>query len=127
MPYSLKINKEMQQIEVYFDGALSGKDLGVCTAAAAELQFKHSIYSVFINAGDLEFIESVTDIYDLPKQYVELGVSRSTRIAITMPKLESARSFIRFYENVCINRGWIVRTFETQGEAEKWLSLSRQQ
>jgi hypothetical protein len=125
MPYFLKLNEKLLQIEIDLDGAMSGKDLEVCTAEAAELQHEHSIYSVFINALSLESVESVTDLYDLPKQYVEQGVSRSTRIAITMPALEKARKFIRFYENVCINRGWTVGTFETRGEAEKWLGSNR--
>lgn len=80
------------------------------------------MYTVLVDAVDLESVDSVTDLYELPKQYIEEGVSRSTRIAMVMPRSETARKFIRFYENVCVNRGWTVQSFETRGEAEKWLA-----
>ncbi len=125
MPYELKINDESLYIENIVSGSLSRSDLEKNTAEATALQKNHGIYSVLINALDLESVESVTDVYELPKQYVDHGVSRSSRIAMVMPKLESARKISRFYENVCINRGWTVRSFETKGEAERWLESKR--
>jgi hypothetical protein len=125
MPYELRFNDRQFRIENIVSGVLSRNDLQQSTAEAIELQHKHGAYHVMVDAKNLESVNSVTDLYELPKQYIEQGASRSTRIALVMPESETARKFIRFYENVCINRGWTVRSFETHGEAEKWLSLER--
>lgn len=122
MPYDLKFNDRLLRIENVDSGVLSKDDLQQSTTEAIELQHKHGAYRVMVDAKNLESVNSVTDLYGLPKQYVEQGASHSTRIALVMPESESARKFVRFYENVCINRGWTVRSFESHGEAEKWLS-----
>ncbi|MDH5502142.1 MAG: hypothetical protein OEY72_13680 [Gammaproteobacteria bacterium] len=125
MPYQIRFNEKLLHIENIVSGILSKDELDKSTADGIALQQKHSAYSILINASQLESVDSVTDLYQMPKQYSELGVSRSTRIALVMPELEKARKFVRFYETVCMNRGWTVRSFETQGEAEMWLASSQ--
>jgi len=125
MPYKLTFNDKLLRIDNVVSGTLSRNDLQQSTTEAIELQHNHNAYRVMVDAKKLESVNSVTDLYDLPKQYVEQGASRSTRIALVMPESEAARKFIRFYENVCINRGWTVKSFESHGEAEKWLVSER--
>ena len=127
MPYKIGYNERQLRIDNIVSGNLSKTELERSTADGIALQHEHRCYNILVDAFRLESVDSVTDLYELPKQYSEQGVSRATRIALVLPELEKARKFVRFYENVCMNRGWTVRSFETQGEAEKWLSSSQPQ
>ncbi len=83
---------------------------------------QHGVHAVLIDATDLESVASITDVYDLPRQYDNSGGSRSTRIALVSPRLPAAEKVTQFYDNVCNNRGWRVQPFDTRDEAVEWLT-----
>lgn len=121
MSYDLKYNSDFRIIEIVLAGLLSAKDVRKCTEEALVLQKELGVYACLIDAIDLVSISSITDLYDLPDQYQDGGLSRLIRIAWVSPKLPAAREAMQFYDNVCNNRGWTVQPFETRDEAVEWL------
>ena len=122
MPYDIKYNSALVAIELVLTGILSGEDLRRCTDEGINLEKKHDVYAMLINAIDLESAPPVTEVYDLPRQYDEGGFSRSNRLALVWPKFPEAKEVAQFYDNVCTNRGWRVQPFDTRDEAVAWLT-----
>jgi hypothetical protein len=64
---------------------------------------------------------SVLELFALPAMYEELGAPRSGKVAIVMPRDSPSAADIRFYETVCVNRGYNVKIFATEQAAMEWL------
>ena len=122
MPYDLKYNSTLQIIEIVHVGILSGKDILESTDEGILLQTEHGSNAILIDATGLETVASITDVFDLPRQYDDGAVSRATRFAVVRPKRQVAREMAQFYDNVCNNRGWRVKQFDTRDEAVEWLT-----
>ena len=60
-------------------------------------------------------------IFDAPKVYETIGGSRSNKVALILPADKDTQADLRFYEAVCVNRGWRVKVFAQKGSAIKWL------
>jgi hypothetical protein len=65
---------------------------------------------------------SVLELFAMPAMYVELGAPRSAKAAIVMPHNSPSAADIRFYETVCVNRGFNVKIFATERPAMEWLT-----
>lgn len=124
MPYELKYNSTLRIIEIVHTGVLSAQDIRKSTAEAIALQWEYGAYAVLVDSIDLESVEHLTDVYDLPRHYEKAGVSHLTHIAVVLPRLRETRVISRFYDNVCNNRGWRVQPFETRDKAVAWLTAS---
>ena len=125
MPSDVTYNSEFQIIEIMHTGTLTVQNLEKTTSEAMALHKELGVNAVLIDTSNLESVESLTDFYDLPKQYEEGGASRAIRIALVMPETSAAREAAKFYENVCINRGWAVLPFERRDEAIEWLMANK--
>ena len=122
MPYDLKYNSTLQIIEIVHTVILSARDIQESTDEGILSQREHGSNAILIDATDLESVASITDVFDLPGQYDDGELSRSTRFAVVRPKLRAARGLAQFYDNVCNNRGWRVNQFDTRDEAVEWLT-----
>jgi hypothetical protein len=83
---------------------------------------KHDANLVLIDASEVESVEHFTDFLDQPRRYDEGGISRKVHIGLVMTKKPEAQEAIRFYDNVCFNRGWAIQQFETRDAAIEWLT-----
>ena len=124
MPSDVKYNSESQIIEVVHTGTVTPQNIVEVTSDAITLHKELGVNIFLIDASNLESVESVVDLYDLPDQYDDSGLSRAARIALVMPETTAAREAAKFYDNVCNNRGWEVRSFEKLGEANEWLTAN---
>ena len=121
MPSGVKYNRKLQIIEIMHTGTLTTRNIEKTTSEAMALHKELGVDAVLIDTSNLKSVESLTDLYDLPNQYDDGGVSRAVRIALVMPETSAATEATKFYDNVCNNRGWKVRSFERPGEAIEWL------
>ena len=124
MPSIVKLNTAPRIIEVVHTGFVSKDDLEKCTADAIAIRLEQDVHEVLIDAMELESFASMLDVYDRPQHYAEANIGRSIRIAVVSPRLVTAQDFIQFYENVCNNRGWTVKQFQSRDEAVEWLTLN---
>ena len=121
MPSDVTYNSKLQIIEIIHSGTLSVQNIEKTTFEAMALHKELGVNAVLIDTSNLKSVESLTELYDLPRQYDEGGVSRAIRIALVMPETSAARDAMKFYDNVCHNNGWEVRPFERLSEANEWL------
>ena len=121
MPSEVRFNETLQIIEIAHTGILTLQNLEKATSEAMALHKELGVNAVLIDTSNLESVENVMDLYDLPQQYDDGGASRAVRIAVVVPETSAAREALQFYDDVCNNRGWVVRPFETPDEATEWL------
>lgn len=127
MTTDVKYNSETRIIDIVHSGTLTAEKINNATSEALALHIELGVNAVLLDASKLESVANLTDFFDLPKQYDQGGASRNVRIAQVMPEanetidLSEVVDTLQFYENVCNNRGWIVRTFYTRDEAIEWL------
>ena len=119
--YEVKLNEMLPIIEIVHTGILSSENLQKATDDGVALHIESGVNSCLIDASEMEFVEAFVDLYELPDQYAEGGVSRRIHIAMVLPKESTARKAAQFYDDVCRNRGWVTRPFDSREEAVKWL------
>lgn len=110
-------------MDVAFLGCVNGPEAHDATSKAiAELK-KHGFLGALVDLSKLESAPPLVDLYELPeKQYVSEGLSHRVHIAVVVPITSAAKQAARFYETVCVNRGWLVRSFPGRDEAIEWLA-----
>ena len=122
MTWTLEHNESPHYISVRLSGCVSGPELHELTSAAIALLKKQGVLGAFIDLIEVESVESIIDVFDLPdKQYEQEGLDRKVRLAMILPVSPVAKQAAEFYETVCVNRGWLARSFPGRNEAIEWL------
>lgn len=109
-------------IELKLIGVVSGDDLRQATKEGIARVNESRLSRGLIDATEQERTGSMVDMIELPQQYSSEGLSRETRIALVIPVKEELHGIAEFYETVCINRGWQVKSFATRKQALAWLA-----
>ena len=123
MSYSVDYNSALGLVEFAFVGRVTGKEFREATIVGLDLARKSKTNLFLIDDSELEDAGSVGDLYELPALYQELGFERSSKGALVLPaKSAMAAQDAEFWETVCINRGWIVKSFTSREEAINWLT-----
>ena len=122
MPTDVEFNSELRIIEVFHTGIVTEEDLRQSDSAATGYRMEHDVDAFLVDTSGVESVANALDLYDLPELYDEGQVSRSIRIALLLPHAPAARQMAQFYDNVCNNRGWQVRSFDHRSAAIEWLA-----
>lgn len=64
---------------------------------------------------------NILDIYALPEFYEQAEFMRTTKSALVVQEDVFIMDELKFYENVCINRGYNIKIFLNLDEGLKWL------
>ena len=123
MPYRQKHHKDIDVFETVYTGTMSAADLQKAIDEGNEFHRESGVEKFLADATDMELAADIFELYDLPRQYEDFGVKRSSRMAVVIPKSPETKNLAEFYETVCRNRFWRVRLFETREEAITWLSV----
>ena len=126
MTWTIDFDESLGMLEMTLEDLVSGEELHEVTSRAiAILREKDSILAL-ADISRLQGSPPLTDIYELPaRQYVAEGLSRNIRIALVEPVADAAIEAARFYETVCMNRGWVVQSFAARDQAIEWLRATR--
>jgi hypothetical protein len=122
MKWKLTYNRTLSIIELEFRGRNTGQDLRESTSKAIALSKEQGNSRFFVDATKIELAATAFDLYDLPAQYEAEGADRRGRVALVLPKLPKEKKDAEFYETVCNNRGWNVKSFPKPDAAIKWLT-----
>jgi len=121
MPWELDYNEGLGLIELKLIGVVSGPALRDATTEGIALAKQLGAARAIIDATLQEQTGSVTDLYDLPRQYDEEGLDRRVCIALLLPVDHNLHEIADFFETVCVNRGWNVSNFDSREPALEWL------
>jgi hypothetical protein len=122
MPSEVTFDEILRIVEIIHTGVLKSVNLQSATDDGIAVLMDTGADNVLIDTSNLVSVENLFDLYELPAQYSDADLSREIKIALVSPKTSEARAAAQFYDNVCNNRGWLVRPFEDHGAAIEWLT-----
>ncbi len=121
MSWKLSYDAELKAICCAYIGHVTAAEFKASNLETIKHAKKHKTYLLLIDDSKLESAVTTTEIYDMPKVYRELGGDRKGKIAILLPPKGAIRNDVLFYETVCRNHGWEVKSFDERSEAARWL------
>jgi hypothetical protein len=104
-------------------GRLCFEDMKGIAKGANDLLQENKASRVLLDCSDAFLDVKLVDVFYLPECYNEIGVPRTARIALILPKGGQPSGIFEFYETVCRNKGYICKLFKTQQSAEQWLGF----
>jgi hypothetical protein len=117
-----RIQRNVKDHRASVQGRNRGQDLRESTSEAIALGKEQGTSRFLVDATEIELSAPTFDLYDLPAQYEAEGADRRGCLALVLPKLPKEKKDEEFYETVCNNRGWNVRSFPKPDEAIRWLT-----
>ena len=102
-------------------GRLGFEDMKRIAMGATDLLHENKASRLLLDCSEAFLDVKVVDVFYLPECYSKVGVPRSARIALVMPKRRQSSVIYEFYETVCRNKGYLCRLFDSQQSAEQWL------
>jgi hypothetical protein len=122
MAHSVKHYASLDMAEVIFSGEMTADDLRQSTSKAIMLQRMTGVVRFVVNIGDVEAAGLKPDMSDvLDSQYRSEGLSRTTRIAVLLPRTAATRKLASLYEIGCQERGWNAQICADRNAAVEWL------
>jgi hypothetical protein len=123
MTWKISYSDDLQAVVLTYSGIITGSDIKDAAKARINLGKEKGVTKFLIDTREILVDDSSTfDIYDIPSRvYQEQKVEHSVRIAVVLPESHEARRMVEFYENVSVNRGWKVKTFDDRDNAIEWL------
>lgn len=120
-PWAASYSPERATVVVSGTGRLGFEDMKGIAKSATDLLQENKASRVLLDCSDAFLDVGVVDIFYLPECYTEVGVPRTARIALVLPRTGQPSEVFEFYETVCRNKGYVCKLFQTQQSAEEWL------
>lgn len=121
MSWQMRYVAEHHLIAMEFADQLSPSELVESVSAGIRLSKQHGTLRYLCDASRLTGGHSVFDLYALAEQLHALGVPLGTREAVIVPRQPGTSIDAAFWETVCRNRGFEVRSFTDPDSALRWL------
>ena len=120
MAWAVTYNSELSIIEIIYEGMANFDEMKAEEERSFALAKDHNTNSFLLDLKTYERSLSTIEIFNTVISYGD-KIRRPMYIAVVEPLSEEARQDARFYETVCVNRGWSVETFQERREAIDWL------
>lgn len=121
MPYEIDYLEDEKIVTIRNTGEVTFTDFLEQTKEAAELARRKDARLFLSDNILLENKAKIFEIYKLPEIYDALGASRRNKLAVLIAKEGPITKDARFFETICLNRGWNVKLFTSYNEAKGWL------
>jgi hypothetical protein len=120
MEWTTTINDKMQYLEIVTRG-VADRDGSLNMAKTIAVVMKEKrIKRLLIDQCNIESVSGqITEVYQRPKQFVEIGVINEVKIAEIVK--QEHKEFFNFLELVCINNGYTFAIFTDKKSALEWL------
>jgi hypothetical protein len=120
MDWTIRIDEERQYAEIA-TGGIADKDGSLDMAKAIALALSsHRISKILVDHRNIHSVSGdVVDVYSRPKQFQEMGVIHGIKIAEAIKP--EHKEFFKFFETVCVNRGYSFSIFYDKETALEWL------
>jgi hypothetical protein len=122
MSWSVEYDSNLRIVVSRYADFVTNKDLREATVKAVGLAKANNTGRFLIDASQQVGGPAVFDLYDLPNLHESLGLDHRSKGALVLPAAGvPAEEDARFFETVCLNRGWQVKVFSAHREALDWL------
>ena len=122
MAWRVLYNSSIDIVEIINEGIFTSEDLFAEVTAGYDLAMEKGTLKFLIDTTRREKLKvSVFDFFRVPKMFSKMPELRKARFAVLLPIGKNYNESARFFETVCLNRGYLVRIFKIREEAEEWL------
>jgi hypothetical protein len=121
MSWEVSYNRALHFVEIVLVGKLDASDLEEATSEVIKLSLEKGCTDFLVDSMEQEGVRSIVDLYRLPQTYHSKGLSQNSRAAVVLSRSPVMRKDSQFWETVCCNLGWKVKSFENRKESIEWL------
>ena len=122
MPWNVEYDSELGIVQGSYVGRVTADEFKEATIKAIGLAKDNNTNLFLIDDSEYEGGASLFGLFELPDLHVELEADRISRAALILPSSGmAAAEDARFYETICLNRGWQVKVFSKRQDAIDWL------
>jgi hypothetical protein len=120
MAYRIDVEPERERIRITTSGKMGAKEFREMTQAGLAAARAAGVRRVLVDHRDMVPAVAAVDIHDLPKVFVDLGITADLRIATLIPPAH--RALFDYFQALAWNRGdHHFRQFDDEAEANAWL------
>ena len=120
MPWTSVYNSGINSVEIVYMGIASEEDLKAEEEQSIALSIEHGTNRFLVDMTNYQKSLSLLDFIQSPVMYEE-KLKRPIYVAVVDPLSQEAKEDTHFYELVCRNRGWSVKSFVGREQAIGWL------
>jgi hypothetical protein len=120
MEWVITLNEEKQYAEVVTGGVADRDGSLEMAKDISRVLSKTKIKKILIDHRNIRAVSGgIVEVYQRPQELKEIGVISGIKVAEVVKA--DHKSFFRFLETVCVNRGFIFLTFDNEKSALEWL------
>ena len=121
MAFRIEHEPEHERVRITTSGPMGAREFRQLTQEGLAAARANGVYRVLVDHRDMIPAVAPVDIHDLPKVFVELGITADLRIATLIPPQH--RALFDYFQALAWNRGdHHFRQFEDEAEAISWLA-----
>ena len=123
MEWTITLNEENLYVEIVTGGVADREGSLEMVKAISSALSKTQILKVLIDHRNISRVSGrAVDIYNRPMELKDVGVIQGIQVAeVVRPE---HKEFFRFFETVCVNRGYLFSIFDNKKSALEWLLKS---
>ena len=121
MAWQVQYLPDQEIILVENSGDLTHQDFKDQSRDVAVLSEATQVFRILSDNTEMHTRIGTADIYEFPKIYREAGLSARSKIAVLISAEDTRIDDFKFYETVCLNRGYQSRIFFDDELALGWL------
>ena len=121
MPYEIKFLKETGIVSIENKGELTFDELIEQSKEAINLGRENYSHLFLTDFSNVKVHASTMEVLQFPEIYEQLGMNKMSKIAVLVSGIELNTEDLKFYETICLNRGWQIKIFLEKEPAIEWL------
>lgn len=114
MGWEVSYNHAFHFVEILLTDQMDTSDLDKLTSETIKVSLEHGCTDFLLDSKEEIWMQSMVDLYRLPQTYASRGLSLKSRAAVVLSKTLKMRDYQKFWETVCVNLGWEVKSFENR-------------
>lgn len=121
MPYEISYREKSGVVVIVNEGELTYDELVRQSQEAINLARDKKSELFLSDFSNVKVRTNNIELFRLLDIYAEFGMSQTSRIAAVVTNMELKAEQLRFFETICLNRGWQVKIFLKRELALEWL------
>jgi len=121
MPFEIKFLGEKGIVSIENRGELTYDELIEQTKEAINLGHENNSRLFLTDFSHVKVQTSMMEVFQFPEIYEQLGMNQMSKIAVLVSETELKTEELKFYETICLNRGWQIKIFLQKEPAIEWL------
>ena len=121
MPYEISYREKSGVVVIVNEGEPTYDELVRQSQEAINLARDKKSELFLSDFSNVKVRTNNIELFRLLDIYAEFGMSQTSRIAAVVTNMELKAEQLRFFETICLNRGWQVKIFLKRELALEWL------